>query len=182
MGAPDDIEARVARDIAEYGWHVVKVMGDDEAPGWAYTIGLHERLAHPELAVFGMELEPMHQVLNHVAALVGTGRRFEPGEHEGVFEGLPCALRPVAPRWLPVFFGNAEWHYKGRPFSILQLFWPDAGGRFPWEPGFAASWRVRQPLLFHPQIAEALDARLAQTLRREGALDDEAETRPNATP
>lgn len=176
MGAPDDIEAKVASDIAEHGWHVVKVMGDDAAPGWAYTIGLHQRFAHPELAVFGMELEQMHHVLNHMAALIPTGRRFEPGEHEGVFEGLACAVRPVEPRWLPVFFGNASWHYKSDDVPILQVFWPDANGRFPWSSGFAASWRERQPLLFHADIATALAPRLAETLRREGALDDEPQT------
>lgn len=176
MGAHDEIEARVAADIDAFGWHVVKVMGDDQAPGWAYTIGLHERSGHPELAVFGMELEQMHHVLNHAAALVRTGRRLEPGEHEGVFEGLPCAVRPVEPRWLPVFFGNAGWHYKRQDVPILQVFWPDAEGRFPWDPRFAASWRERQPLLFEAEVERALHPRLADTLRREGALEDDTET------
>ena len=169
MAAPDDVEAKVRADIAAHGWHVVKVMGDADAPGWAYTIGLVEQ-GHPEISIFGMELAPMHQTLNHLGALVGAGRRFEAGEHDGVFEGLPCAVRPVARRWYDVFFGNAAWHYRSAAFELVQCFWPDAAGRFPWDERFAAAWRARQPLLFHDSVEDALDPRLAGTLRREGAL------------
>ena len=170
MSQADDIEARVRADIDAHGWHVVKVMGDEHAPAWAYTIGLWERGEHPELAMFGMPLDQLHAVLNHAGALVRGGRVLEPGEHEGVFEGLPCAVRPVEPRWLDVFFGNAAWHYQSREVPVRQCFWPDAEGRFPWEPGFAASWRGRQPLLFHADVESALSDELAETLRREGAL------------
>ena len=170
MAAPDDIEARVRADIDQHGWHVVKVMGDDHAPAWAYTIGLHETLGHPELAMFGMPVDDLHRALNHMGGLVRAGRTFEPGEYDGVFEDLPCAVRPVAPRWLDVFFGNAAWHYRDADVPLRQCFWPDSGGHFPWQDGFDATWRHDQPLLFHESVDEALSEKLAETLRREGAL------------
>jgi hypothetical protein len=170
MAAPDDIEARVRGDIAEHGWHVVKVMGDDAAPAWAYTIGLHETAGHPELAMFGLPLDDLHAALNQMGALIRSGRVFEPGEHDGIFEGLPCAVRPVEPRWMDVFFGNAAWHYKDAAVPLLQCFWPDAAGRFPWQDGFDASWRSDQPQLFRGDVEAALSETLAETLRREGAL------------
>jgi hypothetical protein len=170
MADSDDIEARVRADIAEHGWHVVKVMGDDTAPAWAYTIGLHETAGHPELAMFGMPLDDLHAALNHMGALIRAGRVFEPGEHDGVFEGLSCALRPVEQRWMDVFFGNAAWHYKDVEVPLLQCFWPDAAGHFPWQDEFDASWRDDQPQLFCDAVEEALSDTLAETLRREGAL------------
>ena len=47
-------DAQMRDDIATYGWHVIKVLEDDEGPGFAFTIGLHQRFAHPELIVFGL--------------------------------------------------------------------------------------------------------------------------------
>lgn len=167
----DEVERRVREDIRRFGWHVVKVMGDEHAPGWAYTIGLLERFDHPELAVFGLDLDSMHELLNHAGALVGTGRRFETDrEYDGVLEGLPCAVRAVAPRWTPVFFGNASWHYGREALPLLQCFWPDRGGRFPWQTGFDAALRDLQPRLFEAEVDAALSTRVADTLRREGAL------------
>jgi hypothetical protein len=166
----DELERRVRSDIDQYGWHVAKIMGDDRAPGWAYTIGLLETAGHAELSVFGLDLEEAHEVLNHLGNLARAGRTLAPGEHEGIFHGLPCGIRQVDPRWLDVFFGNAAWHYKSDRVAMLQCFWPDAEGRFPWEPEFAASWKDDQPLLFHPEVESALTPHVAEVLRLEGAL------------
>jgi len=168
----DEVERRVREDIRRFGWHVVKVMGDEHGPGWAYTIGLLERFEHPELAVFGLDLDTMHELLNHAAALVGTGRRFEAGrDYGGVLEGLPCAIRTVDPRWTDVFFGNAAWHYERPDPPLLQCFWPDAAGRFPWQEGFDAGLGALQPRLFEPEVGSALSEAFAGVLRREGALE-----------
>jgi Domain of unknown function (DUF4262) len=32
-------DEQVRADIATYGWHVIKVLEDDEGPGFAFTIG-----------------------------------------------------------------------------------------------------------------------------------------------
>lgn len=167
----DDLDRRVRDDIERHGWHVVKVVADEDAPAWAYTIGLGQTQQHPELAIFGMELDAMHAFLNHLGALVCAGRRFESGqEYEGIFEGMRCAFRAVAPRWLDVFFGNAAWHYRSAEVPILQCLWPDESGLLPWEPGFDESWREVQPLLHEAELERALAPRLAAVLRREGAL------------
>ena len=73
-------DAQMRADIATYGWHVVKVLEDDEGPAFAFTIGLWQRFQHPELIVFGLPLETMHQMLNGAGAAVRAGRPYAAGQ------------------------------------------------------------------------------------------------------
>jgi len=167
----DEVDRRVRSDVDAHGWHVVKIMGDDRAPPWAFTIGLEHSFSHPEVLIFGMELELLHRLLNHVGALVRTGRRFDDVERPaGVLEKHPPAFRPVLARWHGAFVGNAAWFYRERPFRVLQCFWPDAAGHLPWDANFDPAWAGRQPLLFLDDEQTALGAGLAHVLREEGAL------------
>lgn len=168
----DEADLRVRSDIQTYGWHVAKIAGDDDAPPWAFTIGLEHSFEHPELLVAGMELDLLHALLNHLGEQVKRGRVLQDGERaEGVLERNPPVLRAVAPRWHGAFVGNAAWFYRERPFRVLQCFWPDEAGHLPWEPEFDAAWRGRQPLLFLEDEEAALGAALAQLLRSEGAIE-----------
>ena len=167
----DEAELRVRSDVDTYGWHVAKIGGDERAPPWAFTIGLEHSFEHPEVLVFGMELELLHGLLNQIGELVKSGRSFEPGERAaGVLEQNPPEFRSVDPRWYGAFVGNAAWFYRERNFRVLQCFWPDASGRLPWEAEFDPAWQGRQPLLFLEGEQEALGKPLAAVLRDEGAL------------
>jgi hypothetical protein len=171
----DEEDLRVRSDIARYGWHVALVPPDrPEDPrsiGWGFTIGLTERFGHPEIALFGMEQRATHQILNRSAVAVRKGWRLEPGDaYAGLLEGYECAVRSIERRWHAIFFGNAQWYYRGDAFSMLQLFWPDEARRFPWQEGFATAWRSDQPLLYLLDEDAALSASLRAALRREGAL------------
>jgi hypothetical protein len=56
-----------------------------------------------------------------------------------------------------MFPSLAEHHrLAGEPtdaFRMVQLVWPDASGRLPWEPGFAAELVAQQVLLGDPPAA-----------------------------
>jgi hypothetical protein len=171
MEQPDEIELRVRSDIERHGWHVVIVPPEDGSPGWAHSIGLCERHRHPELLVFGSEPRQLGALVNALGERVRSGRRFAAGEAaKGILAGLPLAFRAVAKRWIPVFLGNAAWHYRRDDFAVLQGFWPDRAGRLPWEPGCAAEVAAEQPQLEHAELHLALSDRLVAALRREGAL------------
>ena len=77
---PVDIDEIVRKDVDRYGWHVAKIAGDDDVPPWAHTIGLCERFDHPELVVFGLDLDAMHELLNALGERIKAGQRFAPGE------------------------------------------------------------------------------------------------------
>jgi hypothetical protein len=167
----DEIELRVRADIERHGWHVVIVPPEDDAPGWAHSIGLAERFAHPELLVFGSEPRQLGALVNALGERVRRGRRFAAGDTaEDVLAGLPFAFRAVAPRWLPVFLGNAAWHYRREDFPVLQGIWPDRHGRFPWQADCTPDVAGEQPRLEHAELHLALSERLLAALRREGAL------------
>ena len=167
----DEIQARVRRDIDETGWHLVMVPPEGRTPGWAHTLGLWERYQHPELLVFGPDLERIGPLANHLGAMVRGGRCFEADtEESGILEGNPLAFRRVAAKWLPVFLGNAAWHYESEEFPVLQAVWPDSGGHFPWQEGADPGWRDDQPRLHETGTLAALPEPMIEVLRREGAL------------
>lgn len=175
--ADDGLAERVRADVARFGWHVVLVPpeeGPPFLPGWAHTIGLSEAAGGAELIAFGDAPAELHRLLNRIGTRT---RRDGPLRAEAGFEdpldGRPVALRPVAPRWVEVFLGNACWHYARRDLPVLQAFRPDPAGRHPWDPGFAPELpaeRATPPLLFREAAEDALPPALAAALRAEGAL------------
>jgi hypothetical protein len=170
---PDDdpIEARVRADVARHGWHVALFPPEGASPGWALTIGLFERFGHPELVVFGPDLDWLRRFVDALGARVRGGAQFAAGsEVEGVIEGRRVAFRPVARKWVAPLLGNAAWHYRDEGFPVLQVFWPDPGGSLPWEDGADPAWRGEQPLLHLSETQRALPEPLIEALRREGAL------------
>jgi hypothetical protein len=167
----DEVAERVRRDIDETGWHLVMIPPEHGTPGWAHTLGLWERYQHPELLVFGPDLERIGPLANHIGALVRAGRRFEADADEpGILQDHPVAFRRIAPKWIPVFLGNAAWHYESEEVPALQVFWPDPGGCFPWQPASDPAWRDDQPQLYETDTLAALSETLIDVLRREGAL------------
>jgi hypothetical protein len=167
----DDLDARVARDIARFGWHVVLIPPAEGTPGWAHTVGLLERFDHPELIIFGSDFEILGPLLNALGERVRGGARLAANQElAGVIEGARVALRAVAPKWIEPFLGNAAWHYRRDTIPALQCFWPDPGGHYPWQAEADAAWQGEQPLLFHHETHRALSEAMIAVLRRDGAL------------
>ncbi|MBV8896751.1 MAG: DUF4262 domain-containing protein, partial [Acidobacteriaceae bacterium] len=46
---PSPVHARLAADVRAYGWHVMKVLPEDNNPGWAYSIGLYHTFHQPDI-------------------------------------------------------------------------------------------------------------------------------------
>ena len=114
-GCKHDLNAssrKVIHDVNTHGWHVVKVDVRDEHPGWAFSIGLFQTFQHPELLIFGLELDLMHRLINSLGEEVRAGRRFAADfEHDALLKGYRCALKPVDPVWYPHVLGFATWYY-----------------------------------------------------------------------
>ena len=178
MNGPDDataemeeLERHVRGDIERHGWHVAKIEGDDRVPPWAFTIGLMDTFDHPEILVAGMELDQLHALLNRIGDLLRAGNRFEAGQQvHSILEGFPCAFKPVHERWHQPFAGNAAWHHRDAGLELVQCFWPDPAGLFPWDEGFPADLRPLQPLLYEATPERALTPGVRSTLESEGVL------------
>jgi len=167
----DEIERRVRNDIAQHGWHVAKIEGDENVPPWAFTIGFGDSFDHAEVLVAGMSLDALHSLLNRIGDLLRAGNRFEPDQQvHDILEKFPCAFKAVDPCWHQAFAGNAAWHHREGEFSLLQCFWPGPEGRFPWQEGFPEDLKPLQPLLYEASAEQALTPGVRATLESEGVL------------
>lgn len=158
-------DQKVIDDVAEYGWHVMKVLDRPDTPEWAYSIGLHRNFTHPEILVFGLDVDLMHSMINSIGEDVRSGKGFEiDRSYPDLIEAYSCTFKNVDPMWYESFLGFATWFYDGTDFPVLQCFWPNFEANFPWEPGFNRELSWAQPLLFHAKANEAQATELLRSL------------------
>jgi len=138
-------------NIETHGWVVTKVFGSEgeTGPEFAYSAGLFHVYKHPEIIIFGLDLDIMHKIINNIGNAVKSGTQFESGnEYQHIFAKCGCQFRLVEPAWYKDYLGWAIWFYEGSKFPVLQCFWPDREGRYPWDPGCASGVVELQPFLF----------------------------------
>ncbi|MER6146060.1 DUF4262 domain-containing protein [Streptomyces sparsogenes] len=143
------MDLRTVEQVEEHGWSVVMVPTDDEGPGFAYTIGLWRTYGVPELAMFGLDIETMHVLLNALGRKAAAGTVWESGtECHSVIKDRPVILKAADLRWYRSFFGRAISFYRRPPFPVLQVVWPDSKGRFLWQAGTDEQNQQSQPQLW----------------------------------
>jgi hypothetical protein len=144
----DDSDEALLADISEQGWTVLLIEAEDEKPAFAYSVGLFKNYAHPEVIVFGLDLELMNVIVNEIGESVKNGKRFEVGRsYFGVIEKYGSIFQTVETRHYAEHFGFAQWFYKGDDFPAAQCCWPDLTGLYPWHEGFDPHLRANQPIL-----------------------------------
>jgi hypothetical protein len=145
----DQTPEHIRNVIDEYGWWVGLINSDDDAPAFAYTIGLYEKFDHPEIIIFGLAAESMHGILNQCGNMIRGGKRFPVGESvSGVLDGYDVRFRPVtAKASYAEYLGYGCHHYGAQVFPVLQLLWPDKQHRFPEDDAAEDILAKRQPLL-----------------------------------
>ncbi len=78
--------------IRVHGWTGIQV-SDDGDSGWTYTLGLNDRLGHPDLIMIDVELEVQGQIVDWLASMVA-----ETGSLDvAVVEANGIELVPVHP-------------------------------------------------------------------------------------
>jgi hypothetical protein len=141
---------KLAADVLKHGWHVVKVSGDDEGPGFAYSVGLFRTLGHPEIIMFGLPGDWLHQHINTIGAAVRGGVRFAPGNRVAdVLENHECVFVAVPRARYADHVGQAIAYYGNADFPLLQCVWPDRYSRYPWDADYPDDLREEQPVLGH---------------------------------
>jgi Domain of unknown function (DUF4262) len=149
LSAPD---AKVLGDIKRVGWHVTGVFGQEheEGPGWAFSIGLFHTFQQSEVVVFGLPFQTCMSIVNVIGLQVQAGKRYEPEvEYTDILQQpYRCAFREVDHQHYSDYVGYALWFYEDDPFPLMQCFWPDKKGLFPWDDGCDDYVKNVQPLLF----------------------------------
>ena len=143
----DEHEAQTLADVDRFGWSVLKV-SNDAGPDFAYSVGMFRTLGHPEILLFGLPLDVMHQLINDVGARVRGGTRYKAGQVTDEFlEGYDVTFRTVPTFQYEGHLGWANWLYGGTEYPVLQLIYPDRQHRWPWDASVEVGFRENQPVL-----------------------------------
>ena len=143
----DDQDRAILGHITGFGWSVIGIEEEADAPSYSFSVGLYHTLGHPELVILGQKPETAHRLINHAGEMIRAGRRFTDGERtDGILDGYPAVFVNIEERYFREYFGYARWFYRGSDFPMLQIVWPDkTSGAFPWEDGYTPElfWRQR---------------------------------------
>ena len=143
----------VAVTVGEHGWAVSGRHGDELAPPWAYSVGMWLTCQAPELVLCGLPVERAAAIINAIGARIADGADYRPDDVVDDICPAPLTFRPVEPSWRLTagLLGVSDTFYGMVRPPYLQVVWSDKEGRFPWEPGFAATYDRMQPLLWMPR-------------------------------
>lgn len=144
------LDARVLREIHTDGWQITGVLAREQEPGpeFAYSIGFFHTMEHPEVILFGLPVETCMKAVNLIGLDIQSGVHFQTGlVYEGILK-FPylCCFKEVDPKHYREHVGYALWFYETDPFPLLQCFWSDHTGRFPWDEGCSAYASEAQPM------------------------------------
>ncbi|RSD13510.1 DUF4262 domain-containing protein [Amycolatopsis eburnea] len=128
--------------VADRGWLVQGVEGNELYPPWAYTIGL-SGYGLPELVTTGLPLEEAAELLNDLASHTLHASPPEPGERIPLRDGPVVEVVPLTEPSAHLVFAVALY---GPEIRALQLVHADEQGRWPWSPDFRDG-RGGQPVL-----------------------------------
>jgi Domain of unknown function (DUF4262) len=142
----DEHETNFVAKIREHGWCQTSVHEDEEGPGFGYTTGFWLKFNFPELITFSLRRDIAHDKFWKMYRDLAEGKNFSIGVPvQDIFKDIPAVLLPV-PEWrFSDYLGWSRWFYGGNRFKCMQLVWPDANGKFPWQVGFLSELNGRQP-------------------------------------
>ena len=156
MELPDfhiDHAEKIEWMIETKGWALEAVSAQPEldppTPSYAYSIGVPAAVGFTEIAVFGLAPSAANGLVQLVVDACRGGTEIPLGvELVGLLDNeLRCLFAPVDldayGEWFPTAFA---W-YRGEPFSIVQLLFPDRNGFMPYETGYDQRMRLAQPVL-----------------------------------
>lgn len=104
------------------------------------------------MILLGLPLQRCTSLVNVIGTEIKAGIRYEPGGNYAniLQEPYQCTFKEVHPNHYRNYVGYALWFYEDDPFPLIQCFWPDKEGRFPWDEGCNDYVATSQPLLFLP--------------------------------
>ena len=139
--------------IETNGWALEPVAprSDTEppSPAYAYTIGVPGLIGFPEICVFGLTPSASNGLIGLVIDALRGGTEIPTGvELVGLLDNdLRCLFAPVDPAAHEARFVTATAWYRGDPYPMAQMLYPDRNGFMPYEDGFEHRLRLAQPVI-----------------------------------
>ena len=148
MSTPSISQQKTSDDIKEYGWHVIKVLENDDEPGYGYSIGFYKTFSHPEILIVGLKLDLIHSLINNIGEEIKKGKTFNSQTfYDDVLDGYNCYFASVDKRFYDQFVGQAQGFYNSNEFPLLQCIYPTVKGIYPWEDNWPENIKNLQPIL-----------------------------------
>ena len=141
--------------IETNGWALEPVAPDGDAdpptPAYAYTIGVPALVGFPEIALFGLTPVASKGLLDLVVDALRGGTEIPLGvELVGLLDNdLRCLFAPVDVDEASGTFVTLDAWYRGQPYQVVQLLYPDRKGFMPYEPSYDHRMRYAQPVIGH---------------------------------
>ena len=123
--------------------------GEVPRAGYTYTIGFPDHAGFPDVVVFGLTPVAARGLLGLVADLCRGGTAIPlDAELVGLLDNeLRCRFAHVDMAEWAGLFATAEAWYRGAPFEVVQLIYPDRNGFLPYEAGYEQRMRLAQPVI-----------------------------------
>ncbi len=148
LPTPEDEQDRHILEACEkIGWAVVAIEAEDYHPTYAFSVGLFRTFNHPEVIIMGLKPTMAQSLINHIGEMIRMGKRFDPGQYEGVLEDVPVDFVAVSPQHNEAYMGYACWFHRRNDFPVVQCVYPDNAGQFPGEPDCAYELYWHQRIL-----------------------------------
>jgi hypothetical protein len=127
------LEAREKLETMD--WLVQGVGAGIGSPTFAYSVGLSSKFGHPEIAIVGFDPELSRKIINEAGELVrdhGVDFR-SPMLSAGIVQKYDVAFRPVMAASSREKCGAGKAILNRSDYPLVQLFFPDPDGFFPWQ-------------------------------------------------
>ena len=139
---------KISDDIRDYGWHVIKVLEDESAPGFGYSIGLFETFKHPEIIIVGLKLDLIHLLINNIGEDIKNGLTLVPFSfNSDIIDNFECYISEVKKSHYDKYVGQAQAYYDSDEFPLLQCIYPTLKGVYPWQSDWPEDIKNLQPVL-----------------------------------
>jgi len=139
--------------IENKGWALEPVTprADTEppTPAYAYTIGVPALVGFPEIAVFGLTPVASNGLITLVVDALRGGTEIPLGvELVGLLDNdLRCMFASVDTDEAAGTFATLDAWYRGQPYAVAQLLYPDRNGFMPYELGYDQRMKYAQPVI-----------------------------------
>lgn len=145
------LDVHILGKIRKDGWYPVHVAPQGPDQGFSYSLGFYANYGQAEVVVAGLPPGVAQAFLENLAGrVVEAAPPFEMYKgYDGIAEDSKIAFVPVAMRHFPDHFDYGGWFYHSLDTDVpfVQMVWPDAEGKFPWEKGYDPAYRDAQPML-----------------------------------
>jgi len=144
----DKSEQKVIDDIANFGWHCISIVAEDEQVAYSFTVGLFQSYGHPELIIFGLPSQVAHQILAIAADAAKSGAPLDLTQPtDALLNNYQCCFAEVPLTEYYEHVGYCQWYYQGNDFPLYQIVWPSRSGLFPWHHQATPEFRASQPVI-----------------------------------